>query len=205
MENQLQVFSITTFNRHLLIAAICIAYVARKLAISLKDAFGLIKDVKKDVRPNNGFVKQLKEYHDLLQTRTFVISTEPEIEEEEEEIDNEDEFDSEDEIPTKKMEKIEIKESKQEIKVEEVKPKEPEAQKAEKTVEESKPAEEVKEREEKTVEERISEEDKDKKEEFQHFYCRKCRNFLFDTSNIIPHKSGVGQQAFSYHKRGGET
>ena len=35
--------------------------------------------------------------------------------------------------------------------------------------------------------------------------CRKCRTQLFLASDIIPHQEGIGQEAFSWHKRSGEN
>jgi hypothetical protein len=45
---------------------LCIAYITRKLRVTLKDAYGLVKDAKSNIRPNDGFVQQLKEYYNLL-------------------------------------------------------------------------------------------------------------------------------------------
>ena len=54
----------------------------RKLKISLKDAFELIKGANKKARPNNAFVAQLKEYHQNLNKESTENKEEEEVKEE---------------------------------------------------------------------------------------------------------------------------
>jgi len=56
-------------------ATICIAYIIQKLKVTLEDAFGLVKDARPTICPNDGFMKQLKEFEQEILHPTAIQPT----------------------------------------------------------------------------------------------------------------------------------
>ncbi|XP_048846059.1 dual specificity phosphatase 28 [Brienomyrus brachyistius] len=50
-------------------ASICVAYLMRQLALSLRDAFQTVKEARSVVEPNPGFWSQLEKYEQELERR----------------------------------------------------------------------------------------------------------------------------------------
>eukprot|EP01126_Amoeba_proteus_P014363 TRINITY_DN16295_c0_g1_i17.p1 TRINITY_DN16295_c0_g1~~TRINITY_DN16295_c0_g1_i17.p1 ORF type:complete len:104 (-),score=12.16 TRINITY_DN16295_c0_g1_i17:43-354(-) len=47
-------------------ATVCIAYVMARKKMTFQDAYSIVKSVKPDVRPNEGFIVQLKKFEQVI-------------------------------------------------------------------------------------------------------------------------------------------
>jgi len=48
-------------------ATICIAYIMKTNKLKYLDAYGIVKAAKPDIKPNEGFVVQLKKFEQVLE------------------------------------------------------------------------------------------------------------------------------------------
>lgn len=154
--------------------AVIIAYLARKLSISLKDAFDILQSARRGIKPNAGFVKQLKEFHTTLQAKPAQQENLQQLQSQAIQHQNDDvQMKQEPVPPNVSQESITL-------------PSEP--QKEEKPIQEEEP-------EHPSAAEQPTETTK------KEYFCRVCRLKLFEGGDVLEHEVGEGQVAFDWNKR----
>lgn len=200
-------------------AAILIGFYAWKLKVSLKSAYEIIKDRKKDIRPNNAFVKQLKLYFEAATPKADEELNDKKSQKEEEQEkkeakEEEEEEDEEEETNISITESIlpsltqqnQVIDSKEESNIENEKTEITGFNKHSEDLNPNK-LEQVNEMEAKEEETTSSISNNNniaysiKSRSGIYYVCRKCRTVLFSEENIVPHDQSSGQSSFDWKKR----
>eukprot|EP01116_Phalansterium_solitarium_P001238 TRINITY_DN11013_c0_g1_i1.p2 TRINITY_DN11013_c0_g1~~TRINITY_DN11013_c0_g1_i1.p2 ORF type:complete len:354 (+),score=68.64 TRINITY_DN11013_c0_g1_i1:33-1064(+) len=172
--------------------AVCIAYLARRLKIPLKESLELVRDSKKTVRPNAAFVAQLKAYYDTLTAGTASLpsplsapaAAEPPVAPLPEPV-----SDASVASAVVGVESLSLAATAQQPTALSAAPLE------EWTTDYYEPMEDAPAPDTAapaTVEQQTAP---------AYFCCKMCRQRLFDERDVTPHEVGEGQTAFKWHKR----